>query len=291
MADAVMMKQSNFRKHFTYSLLFHLVILSILIVSFEFSGKMPVLENSNKNSEIVNAVVINDTKIESAKPTLASPPKQQKPPKKVAPPEKPKAEPIKQPEPPKQQIKKPVEPQVNKEAIAISEQRKKLFQQQLIEKQLLADMKKQKQKDKKLKQKALEEAFAKELKATAAKSLEQQLLKESNQLANASAQKMQGIVNKYQALILQAISQNWIVPYNVDKSLTTELMIRVAAGGQVLDVQIVRSSGDAALDRSARAAVFKASPLPVPTKKDEFEPFRQFALKVKPEIVASTSAI
>lgn len=288
------MKHSSFRKHLSYSLVFHLVILSILVVSFEFSGKMPVLENSNRNSEIVNAVVVNDTKIESNKPTLASPPKAQKPPKKITPPQKPKAEPIKEPEPkpvPKQQIKKQPEPQPKKDAIAISEQRKKLFQQQLIEKQLLADLKKQKDKQKKLKQKALEAEFAKELKATAAKSLEQQLLKESNQLANASAQKMQGIVDKYKALILQSISQNWLVPYNANKSLTTELMIHVAPGGQVLDVQIIRSSGDAALDRSARTAVFKASPLPVPTKSDEFELFRQFALKVKPEIVANTSAI
>jgi colicin import membrane protein len=40
------------------------------------------------------------------------------------------------------------------------------------------------------------------------------------------------------------------------------------------------------LDRSARAAVFKASPLPVPKEPDAFEAFRQFILKVKPELIS-----
>jgi colicin import membrane protein len=100
---------------------------------------------------------------------------------------------------------------------------------------------------------------------------------------------MQGIVDKYQALILESIRPNWLVPYNVNKNLTSVLMIRVAPGGMVLDVQIVKSSGDAALDRSARAAIFKASPLPVPEKSDEFELFRQFTLKMKPENIAALS--
>ena len=95
----------------------------------------------------------------------------------------------------------------------------------------------------------------------------------------------QGEVNKYKALILQSISEHWMIPPQVDKTLSCELRIRLAPGGEVLDVQVTRSSGDVALDHSARAAVLKASPLPVPTNADEFEAFREFALKVKPENV------
>ena len=50
----------------------------------------------------------------------------------------------------------------------------------------------------------------------------------------------------------------------------------------------LNESGDPALDSSARVAVMKASPLPVPSNSDDFEPFRQFILKVKPENVVST---
>ncbi len=93
----------------------------------------------------------------------------------------------------------------------------------------------------------------------------------------------QGIVNKYKALIIQAISEHWQVPLQANRSLYSELMIRLSPEGAVLDVKITKSSGDPALDSSARSAVLKASPLPVPESKDEFEPFKQFVLKVKPE--------
>jgi colicin import membrane protein len=60
-------------------------------------------------------------------------------------------------------------------------------------------------------------------------------------------------------------------------------MIRLAPGGEVLQVSITKTSGDPSLDSSARAAVLKASPLPVPNDPALFAAFRQFALKVKPE--------
>ena len=114
---------------------------------------------------------------------------------------------------------------------------------------------------------------------------------EQKRLAATMTQQMHGVVDKYKALILQTISQHWIVPTNADKKLTAELLIRLAPGGLVLDVQLIKSSGDAALDRSARAAVFNASPLPVPTDSDAFTAFRQFVLKVKPENVLHNDSI
>ena len=73
------------------------------------------------------------------------------------------------------------------------------------------------------------------------------------------------------------------MPTQVDKKLTCELMIRIAPGGMVLDVQVTKTSGDPSLDSSARIAVFKASPLPVPADPQAFAAFRQFILKVKPQ--------
>jgi colicin import membrane protein len=122
------------------------------------------------------------------------------------------------------------------------------------------------------------------LKAQSEKAL-QQLLKEHKQLAGQRSQHMQGVLNKYKALILQAIGQQWVVPSHVDKRLSCELLIRLAPGGVVMEVSVTRSSGDVLLDRSARAAVFKASPLPVPDDILSFEPFRRFVLKVKPETI------
>jgi colicin import membrane protein len=59
-------------------------------------------------------------------------------------------------------------------------------------------------------------------------------------------------------------------------------VIRLAPTGSVLDVHLSRSSGDAILDRSAQAAIYKASPLPVPHDATTFNMFREITLTVRP---------
>jgi len=51
----------------------------------------------------------------------------------------------------------------------------------------------------------------------------------------------------------------------------------------VLEVSLTRSSGDSILDRSAQSAIYKASPLPVPSDTDAFNVFRDISLTVRPE--------
>lgn len=92
-----------------------------------------------------------------------------------------------------------------------------------------------------------------------------------------------GEIDKYKALIIQSISQQWIVPDNVEKNISCVLDVRVAPGGVVLQVTVSRSSGNPALDNSAVAAVNKASPLPVPADSGLFNQFRELHLTVKPD--------
>jgi colicin import membrane protein len=271
------------QKHFYYSLVLHIILLSILVMGFDFSTPMPVMEN---NSNIVNAMVMDSApKTLSKRIPLPTPT-----PVKSQPKSEPKPEVVKpQSVPPKPLVKHEEMVQSIKEAIAISDKKQKKVKEDLIQKQLLADLKKQTETKKKVQQqKSIEADFAKEMKAIKAKALEERVAREKERLAGVEDAKMRGVVDKYKALILQAIGQHWLVPHNADKSLSAELLIRVAPGGMVLDVQVMKTSGDDALDRSARSAVFKASPLPVPTDTNEFEPFRQFVLKVKPENILET---
>ncbi|MBA4696028.1 MAG: cell envelope integrity protein TolA [Legionella sp.] len=94
-----------------------------------------------------------------------------------------------------------------------------------------------------------------------------------------------GEVNKYKALIISAISQQWILPEKIDRSLSSQFRIRLAPDGAVLEVRLTRSSGDPVLDHSAQTAIHKASPLPVPGTPEAFEPFRDISLTVRPENV------
>lgn len=101
--------------------------------------------------------------------------------------------------------------------------------------------------------------------------------------------KINGIVNKYKALIVNAIGQNWILPDNVDKRADCKFEIKIAPGGVVMDVKLVHSSGNSILDRSAQTAIYKASPLPVPSDPEAFNIFRVVRLTVRPENIVDKS--
>ncbi|MBX3709064.1 MAG: cell envelope integrity protein TolA [Gammaproteobacteria bacterium] len=269
----------NNDKYFFVSIVFHIGVLLVLVFSFESSSVMPVFENTNKN-DVISAVVLGDS------------PKSKILPKQLTP--QPMLQPVKEiPHPEPQPVKSaPVEMQKDKIALKKAESKKKLAEQRVQEvikqkdlfgKDLLADIKKLNDKQKKLVQKREQLNFQKVLREQAEKSLRQQLLNEEIKLQGTQIRQSSGQVNKYKALILQAISEHWVIPTQANKHLYCELMIRVAPGGMVLEVQVTRTSGDPSLDSSARAAVLKASPLPVPSDPGVFEAFRQFVLKVKPE--------
>jgi colicin import membrane protein len=275
------------KNYFLISFIAHVLLLLVFILSVEWSSSLPVLENTHQH-DVISAVILGDT----AKSKIVPKELEQTPP-----PPKPI---VKEETPPPKKIeaKKP-EPQIDKEAIALkAAEKKKLAQQKALAekklrdamaKELLADIKKHKDKQEKIKQSKLKSQFQKTLRAQTEKSLRQQLLNEEIKLKGTESRLASGVVDKYKALILQAISEHWIVPNQANKKLSCELMIRVAPGGLVLDVQVTKSSGDPSLDSSARAAVLKASPLPVPKDTREFEAFRRFVLKVKPENILSAN--
>lgn len=110
----------------------------------------------------------------------------------------------------------------------------------------------------------------------------QQLAKQAAASAEKTA-RIAGEVDRYKALIITAISRQWILPENTQNNLFSQFRIRLAPDGSVLEVTLIRSSGDSVLDRSAQSAIYKASPLPVPTDPEAFNVFRDISLTVKPE--------
>lgn len=98
-----------------------------------------------------------------------------------------------------------------------------------------------------------------------------------------SANTTPGLADKYKAAIIQAISEQWVVPQHLPKNISCVLTLRVAPGGAVIDVTVKKSSGNPVLDNSAIAAVNKASPLPVPADPNLFDVFRTITLTVKPD--------
>jgi colicin import membrane protein len=127
-------------------------------------------------------------------------------------------------------------------------------------------------------------ALKKQQEDSKARAAEQAKL-EKTRIEAANRARMSGVVDKYKALILGAIGQQWILPERIDTALSSRFKIKLAPNGAVLDVQLTRSSGDAVLDRSAQAAIYKASPLPIPSEPEMFNVFREITLTVRPENV------
>jgi len=98
-----------------------------------------------------------------------------------------------------------------------------------------------------------------------------------------------GEFDEYAAKIKQAISAEWIAPDGAVVNTFCKLLIKIAPGGIVLNIEVVERSGDSdILERSAKAAVTKASPLPVPQDINAFDRFREIRLKFNPSGVVSS---
>jgi colicin import membrane protein len=109
---------------------------------------------------------------------------------------------------------------------------------------------------------------------------------EQRQAALAEKQRdalIQSEVSKYKSLILAAISQNWIVPSRANLNLSCRFQVSLASNGEVQSVNLIKSSGDPSLDRSARLAIYQGSPLPVPSDPEIFKLFKVLNLTVTPK--------
>lgn len=316
-----MMNDSTYRNAFVLAIFLHLFLACMLL--FEFSTSHPVLvkeainepgdlnpveKTSPQKQEIVKAVsvdnnevmqTVNRLKQERAKQLQAERARQNALTRQ--------AELARKERLMEQQRLKKLKMEEEKLAIArkkqIEEEKKRLQElakEKAQEAKRLAELKsKQKELEKKQQQEAEKLAelkkkqeeqqaeHAKEMaeKAKAEKAKQQELADQQAAEQASRRAKLAGEVDKYKALILNAISQRWIMPENADRSLTSRFRIRLAPDGSVLEVSLTRSSGDPILDRSAQTAIYKASPLPVPADAATFDMFRDINLTVSPQNV------
>ena len=129
-------------------------------------------------------------------------------------------------------------------------------------------------KEKKAREKAAREKAAKE-KAAREKAeqvaREQELQRQIDQemqaereamLAEQQAEEDQMVAQSFIGLIAQRVENNWSRPASARKGMQCELRIQLVPTGRVISVTVVKSSGNAAFDRSAEQAVKKAEQFP-----------------------------
>lgn len=94
------------------------------------------------------------------------------------------------------------------------------------------------------------------------------------------------LVGSYSARIRSAVENNWVRPPGAHSGMEAHLLIHLVPTGEVVQVSVVRSSGDSAFDRSAEAAVRRVGRFPevqdLPARVFE-QNFRRFRLEFRPE--------
>jgi colicin import membrane protein len=92
----------------------------------------------------------------------------------------------------------------------------------------------------------------------------------------------QEAVASYTGLIRQKVERNWRQPPGNITGLSCVVRVRLIPGGDVVDAQVIKSSGNSFFDRSVELATRKAAPLPVPNDPNMFSYFRTLEFYFRP---------
>ena len=129
-------------------------------------------------------------------------------------------------------------------------------------------------------QREAEEQARREAEEQARREAEEQARRE----AEAQAARVAEARGTFDAAIRQRVTRAWERPPGVPDGLSAVVSVRLGPGGAVLTADVVQSSGDAAFDRSAERAVFRADPLPMPDDPVLAAPYRRgIELTFRPE--------
>jgi colicin import membrane protein len=91
-------------------------------------------------------------------------------------------------------------------------------------------------------------------------------------------------VNEYAGLIKHRVEQVWRIPQGTPSQLGCLVKIELMPSGEVQNIKVVESSGNAIFDNSAITAVKKASPLPLPADPKAAAKFRNFNFRFSPSL-------
>lgn len=276
------MKSPFTKNSLLYSIALHLLVLNFLLLNFAYF---------DKTNYVTKSTVMNATLMEIPKPSAPKVNKEIALPdhlvKEKPLPEtpKPKLEPVKpkvEKPLPKPELKKP-EPE---KTIKLDDKKAKPEKPKPVKNEVKEEKppvkKEEKVVDKKIEKKPAMTKSQKTQKNMEEKLWAEQLANEEKQISNVKEQQAMGVINKYNALILQAIRSQWVMAEEYPETLSCQLLINLKSDGTVMNVQLTKSSGNDGFDRSARAAVYKASPLPVPKEADLFNQMKEINLTVRP---------
>ena len=248
-------------KAVVFALFVHALFAAVLVITLDGKSIIPAV---NPEVKIVKAKVIDETKIKKEKQRKEAIKREEQRKKKEA--ERKKREAKKKEEKRKAELKKKREQEKKKQLALKKKKEAEAKKKKLAEEKRKEELRKQ-QEEKERKQRIAEMQ----------QQMEMELAREeAERKLQAKRVAQQKEVERYRALIKQSISNKWRVPLSAKKGQECILKLRLIPSGEVVSVEIVKSSGDTAYDSSVEAAVFKASPLPLPPAESGlFNEFRE----------------
>jgi colicin import membrane protein len=85
---------------------------------------------------------------------------------------------------------------------------------------------------------------------------------------------------EYVNRIRAKVRQNWILPQDLQGNPQCTFQVVQLPTGEVIDVRLLKSSGNAAYDEAVHRAILKSSPLPPPASREQF--YRELELTFRP---------
>jgi len=239
----------KYPKAILYAVIVHAVLIALMVFSFKWSDK-PSIQSKDKGEEIVQAVTVDANKIDKEL-------------KKIKAAERKKQQELERAAKQAEQARKKEEKKLADTQLRVKEAKKK----ELADQKALAE--KRQQEEQKLKEleekrKQEEERLEKVEQQKREQELRNKLQAEQERLSLENDKQKQSMISQYHAMIEAKVRQNWNVPASANEGMNCEVQVRLIPSGDVIQVQLTRSSGDSTFDRSVENAVRKASPLPVP---------------------------
>lgn len=255
---------------FALSLILHVVMIALLIFSFDFQKQELLIQPQ----DVMHAVSVDSKQVEKEINRLREIEQQ------------------------KEQADRKKEQELEQKVKDLERKARAAEQQRTAEEKRLAELEQKKEKERReteqeqkkfteLKQQSeeLEKKKKQEEDARKKKEADEAAKKkqEEDERKKAGEQKRRDdkAISEFDARIKAAVTGNFNL-VGLPPGLSCTLRIRMVPGGEVVGVQIERSSGNPIFDQRAEDAVYQASPLPVPSDQRLFEQMRDLRLQFAP---------
>lgn len=293
---------------FLLALSLHIVLLSLLLFTFEKTIRLPA-QMPQEQKPIIDAVMVNNdavkkeverldriekAKVDREKARLREIARKEKEAVEKRQKEEALAIELKQKN---EALKKEAEKQrieAEKQKIEAEKQKIEAEKQRIeAEKQKIAKEKKIKEEKERLaKEKQRHEEELKKIEKQKEEALAQKKkIEDERKAAEESARQQANLkikldqIMQHAMLIKSKVIRNWRQPLGFDiAGYKCDLDVKLLPTGEVVQVIVIRSSGNLEFDRSAELALYKSSPLPMPNDQELAKEFRQFSFTFNPGV-------